>query len=67
MSVSTLCEVCESRTADYSCSHCGQMVCERHFDTDSGYCVDCESRFGGGSDQPQQGEDLPDGVDTYEF
>lgn len=65
MSVSGLCGVCENATAEYSCTHCGQLVCQRHYDEGSHLCAECDSQLrGSGRSDP---EDLPDGVDTYQF
>lgn len=68
MSVSGLCEICQHREVEDSCSLCGKLVCERHYKLETGRCVKCEAEFGG--DRPEtvpEDEELPDGVDTYEF
>ncbi|WP_226023293.1 hypothetical protein [Halomicrobium salinisoli] len=68
MSVTGLCEICEAPSVEHTCDRCGQLVCERHFDEDAGVCVECASEMGQ-PDRPKQpdDEDMPDGVDTYEF
>jgi hypothetical protein len=65
MSVSGLCEICERPDVDHGCDRCGRLVCDRHWDESSGVCVDCKGDLGGGT--PLDPENLPDGVDTYEF
>jgi hypothetical protein len=69
MSVSGLCEVCQRPDVDHTCDRCGQLVCDRHFDEETGVCVECASEVGrpGGVREEEGGEDLPDGVDTYQF
>jgi hypothetical protein len=44
MSVEGLCQVCESRTADYKCDRCGAMVCRIHYDAEMGFCADCAAK-----------------------
>ncbi|WP_323675435.1 hypothetical protein [Halorubellus sp. PRR65] len=41
MSVSGLCQVCESNAAEESCERCGALVCERHYDGEHAMCVSC--------------------------
>ena len=67
MSVSTLCEICQNREADHSCTHCGQIVCDRHYEEQTNRCVECEAELGGTGGGHSQEKNLPDGVDTYEF
>jgi len=67
MSVSTLCEVCGTNEAKQSCAHCGQFVCDRHFERETNRCVECEAELGGAGGNRQGDRNLPDGVDTYEF
>lgn len=54
MSVSGLCQVCEAAEARFSCSRCGRLVCEDHFDRESGFCLECarESGLGGPDESP---------------
>jgi len=67
MSVSALCEVCGQPSVDHTCDRCGQLVCDRHYDEDTGFCVECASEVGSPGIPERGGEDLPDGVDTYRF
>jgi hypothetical protein len=67
MSVSGLCDICERPDVDHGCDRCGRLVCDRHWDDRRGVCVDCRADVGGGSQRDPAPEDLPDGVDTYEF
>ncbi|AQL43683.1 hypothetical protein BV210_13655 [Halorientalis sp. IM1011] len=67
MSVAGNCEICGTGGVDHTCSRCAQLVCEKHFDEETGLCVECLSEVGGGSDQERQPQDMPDGVDTYRF
>lgn len=66
MSASGLCEICERPDVDHTCDRCGRLVCDRHFDDEKGVCVDCATSVPGPDDQTSP-DDLPDGVDTYEF
>lgn len=43
MSLSGLCQICESATAEHACSQCGTQVCEKHFDQTHGVCAQCAS------------------------
>ena len=68
MSVSGSCEICTRGEVKHTCNRCANLVCERHFDRETGYCVECVSEIGrGGTENTQQDDELPDGVDTYEF
>jgi len=68
MSVSSPCEICGRTDVEAACDRCGQLVCERHFEDDLGFCADCAAQVGGGRRDPvPSSEDLPDGVDTYRF
>jgi hypothetical protein len=59
VSVTGLCQVCESARAVEQCRRCGTLVCRDHFDADTGFCVDCarEAR-GGRSDSDADGHRL---------
>ncbi|MFB6113114.1 MAG: hypothetical protein ABEJ58_03295 [Halodesulfurarchaeum sp.] len=46
MSVAGLCQVCESAEARFSCTRCGQLVCEEHFDQELGLCLECARNSG---------------------
>ena len=44
MSVSGLCQICETRPARERCENCGTLVCELHYDREMGLCADCAAR-----------------------
>lgn len=70
MSVSGSCEICVSGEVQHTCSRCAQLVCDDHFDTETGLCVECVAEVSSGrgdSQRKQSSEDMPDGVDTYRF
>jgi hypothetical protein len=52
MSVSGLCQICESRPAEERCPNCGTLACSAHYDEGLGLCADCASqaRPGPGND-----------------
>ncbi|ELY67766.1 hypothetical protein [Natrinema versiforme] len=52
MSVSGLCQICESRPAQERCSNCGTLACEVHFEDSMDLCADCASEA-----QPGPGND----------
>ncbi|WP_226007835.1 hypothetical protein [Natrinema salinisoli] len=52
MSVSGLCQICESRPAQEQCSNCGTFACEVHFEETMDLCADCASQA-----QPGPGND----------
>lgn len=69
MSVSGLCEICESNPVEDGCDHCGRLVCEDHYDHSTGMCTSCLAEFGGkpSDDSERTGGEYPDGVDEYRF
>lgn len=68
MSVSGLCELCATREVTHTCNRCASLVCDRHYDEDSGYCVECAAEVGRPGREPAGGgEERPDGVDEYQF
>jgi hypothetical protein len=68
MSVSGLCEVCQQPAVDHTCDRCGNLVCDRHFDSELGVCSECVAEAGGRDPaDPTRSDDTPDGVDTYRF
>lgn len=62
-----MCAICNAANADDVCERCGRLVCDDHYDESSGYCKECASELGRGQGDGSDDEDLPDGVDTYEF
>ena len=67
MSVSGICEICGVGEVRHTCSRCGQLICDEHFDEETGLCVECLSQVGGGQERQRSPENAPDGVDTYRF
>jgi hypothetical protein len=62
MSVSGLCQVCESSAAEESCERCGALVCEKHYDAEHAMCVSCvaETTHGDGERDPNRGRQFDD-------
>lgn len=67
MSLSGLCEVCQTPSVEHTCDRCGQLVCDTHFDETVGVCVECASEVGRQPDPVGQDQGGPDGTDTYQF
>jgi hypothetical protein len=69
MSVSSPCEICARADVEAACDRCGQLVCSRHYDEETGLCLDCAAEMTDSGDRRQRpnSEDMPDGVDTYRF
>ncbi|PSP27201.1 hypothetical protein BRC65_07175 [Halobacteriales archaeon QH_2_65_14] len=68
MSVTSQCEICTTGDVDHTCNRCAMLVCDRHYDEDTGYCVECAAEVGKPSDGTvPDDDDLPEDVDTYEF
>lgn len=67
MSVSSPCEICLSGAVEHTCRRCGKLVCEDHFDDESGLCVDCLAEVGPPRTRDKSPKRSPDGVDTYRF
>jgi hypothetical protein len=59
MSVSGLCQICESRQAQERCGNCGTFACAQHYESADGVCADCAAQ--GRPDRQS------DDVDTYRF
>ncbi|MFA9417758.1 MULTISPECIES: hypothetical protein [Natrialbaceae] len=53
MSVSGLCQICESRPAQQRCPNCGTLACDVHYDDELGLCADCAAQA-----QPGQRDDV---------
>ncbi|MFB6073616.1 MAG: hypothetical protein ABEJ89_01230 [Haloarculaceae archaeon] len=64
MSAAGLCALCERREIEDACERCGRLVCERHFDEGTGFCVVCARELGGAGKRHDP-DDLPDDVDIY--
>jgi len=67
MSVSGLCEICESRQAEYGCDRCGTMTCELHFDQSRGVCATCARQMGDPVGGGREDHDDPSPGDTYQM
>lgn len=68
MSASGLCEICTRAEITHTCDRCGRLVCEEHFDEETGLCVECAAEVGKtgvGRDESQS--ENPDGVDEFRF
>lgn len=70
MSATGICEIGGEPDVDYTCDRCGKLVCDDHFDTSIGYCVECAAELSGGEGSGEGGgqpdpDDMPDGVGTY--
>ena len=44
MSISGLCQICESRPATDRCGNCGTLACERHYERGMSLCADCAAQ-----------------------
>ncbi|MFC7028587.1 hypothetical protein ACFQJ5_15120 [Halomicroarcula sp. GCM10025324] len=68
MSVSGLCAVCNHSDVEHTCDRCGSLVCDKHWDAETGFCVECASEVcPPARGETSDSEDRPDGVDTYRF
>jgi len=56
MSVTGVCSVCGTGTADRVCDRCGNVVCEDHHDP-RGVCTECAAEMGGGGGSGTVGTD----------
>ena len=59
MSVTGLCQICESRTAIDRCDNCGTLACEQHYERSLSLCADCATKAQPGRDR--------DGTDIHRF
>ena len=57
MSITGLCQICESARARHSCARCGALVCEDHYEPERGMCMDCAKASGLG-DEDVSPEDI---------
>ncbi|GAA0645514.1 hypothetical protein [Salarchaeum japonicum] len=46
MSVTGVCQICESADARHACDQCGRVVCRDHYDRDTGFCTECARQYG---------------------
>lgn len=67
MSLSGLCEICQSPGVEYTCDRCGQLVCNRHFDVQLGVCTDCAAEIGEPSVPQRGGEGGNPDVNRHQF
>ena len=69
MSVSSPCEICNRADVAAGCDRCSKLVCQRHYDEELGLCLECADDVTDSGDRRHvpEGDDLPDGVDTYRF
>lgn len=67
MSISGGCELCATGDVSFSCDRCGKLVCDEHYDRDSGYCTECAAELRHPRDRLEEADDdgFDDGVDTY--
>jgi hypothetical protein len=66
MSVSGGCELCATGEAAFGCDRCGKLVCDEHYNRDSGWCTECAAELRRPRDRVEQEEEgFNDGVDTY--
>ncbi|MFB6120300.1 MAG: hypothetical protein ABEJ68_04195 [Halobacteriaceae archaeon] len=52
MSITGLCQICESAEAVHQCNRCGALVCQSHWDPEAGLCVDCARETSPSGDGP---------------
>lgn len=63
MSVTGICQICESAEARFACDRCGRVVCETHYDRETGLCTECartateEDRGRGDTDRGESPDD----------
>ncbi|MXV62217.1 hypothetical protein GS429_09115 [Natronorubrum sp. JWXQ-INN-674] len=63
MSVSGLCQICESRPAQERCANCGTLACDGHYEEGKGLCVECAAQADPTQPSPSESED----VDIHRF
>lgn len=56
MSLSGLCQLCESREAEHTCRQCGTAVCDEHYESANGLCARCADRSGASDISPTTDE-----------
>lgn len=67
MSVSGLCEICERGEVDHACDRCGALVCDDHYDTTLGLCVECAAEVDPEGKHRGLDPNRTDETDTYQF
>lgn len=58
MSVTGLCQICESATAQSQCDRCGTIACQQHYHEEFGMCIECARTA-----RPGDGDD----IDEFQF
>lgn len=48
MSITGVCQLCDSTGAQFGCDRCGAVVCQAHYDSQTGFCTECASEVRGG-------------------
>lgn len=51
MSLSGICQICESRPAQSRCETCGTLACATHYKRQAGVCVQCAQGMQAGDGQ----------------
>lgn len=62
MSVTGLCQICESNEAEHSCPNCGNLACDDHWNDRLDLCAQCASAAEG-VERPDSGQVTPDDLD----
>lgn len=60
MSITGLCQICETNEAEHSCPNCGTLACEIHWDEGTDLCVQCAPAREGVGDGQVTPDDLDD-------
>ncbi len=62
-----LCDLCAEGHAEFSCDRCGRLVCDEHYDPETGFCERCagETRKPRSRVEREEEEGFTDGVDTH--
>jgi hypothetical protein len=62
MSITGVCQVCESAEASHACQQCGRAVCDEHYDRELSVCEVCATELRRiGDDSSGRGESGPGG------
>lgn len=65
MSVSGTCELCMEGESKWGCDRCGKLVCDDHYDEQTGYCTECSAEIKRPGKATSDNDEWRDGVDTY--